>query len=324
MAGIPETASKENKMTYSQFFINYGAVIAFLALVLFNIIFTKNFFQVDTLFLIIKQSTSLLLVTIGMTIVISAGGTDISAGSMMGFSGIIATLLLTNGVPFGLAALGGILACMLVGLFNGYVIGKVGVQPIILTLVMQIALRGMTVMLANSTIVPLSGYESVRFVGLKRFWDLVPIQVFYFIIVAVAAWFIIRKTVLGKYVEALGSSAKAARLTGIRTLLITIMIYVLSGFFAGIAGVLEMSRSGALDPNLLGKLFELDAVAAVAIGGTSMKGGKAKVMGSILGCLIIIMVGTTVNMNGIAYSYSNLIKAGIIIVSLAIQREKTN
>ena len=151
----------------------------------------------------------------------------------------------------------------------------------------------------------------------------VPIQAIFFCIAAILGLFLINRTTLGKYVVAIGGSERAARLAGIRTVLIIVTVYTLSAVFAGMAGILEMARNGALDPSELGKLYELDAIAGVAIGGTSMKGGKARVLGSIMGCVLMIMVGTTVNMNGIPFAVSNIIKAAIIIFSLAIQREKT-
>lgn len=322
--GALQPKMESDQRMVSQFVIQYGALIAFVLLFLFNVVYTPNFFSIDTVFLIMKQSTSLLFVTIGMTMVISAGGTDISAGSTMAFSGIIVTLLLLSGVPLLLCIFASVVICSLVGLFNGFIIAKIGVQPIILTLVMQIVLRGITVMLANSTIISLASYHEVAFIGIKRFWGIIPIQIIYFAIAVLLGWVLIKKTIFGKFVESIGECRQAARLVSVNTVLVTVAVYMLSAVLASIAGVLELSRSGALDPNLLGKLFELDAIAAVAIGGTSMKGGKVRLMGSILGCLLIIMIGTTVNMNGIAYSYANLIKAAIIIFSLAIQKTKSN
>ncbi len=318
-----EVPRVKQKLTASEIFVEYGAAIALAALILFNIIFTKNFLSVNTLFTIIKQSTPILFTTIGMTIVISAGGTDISAGSMMGFCGIICALSLSAGMNFYLSVLLSLALCALIGIFNGLLIAKAGVQPIILTLVMQIVMRGVTVMLADSKVFPLNSYPEVKTLGLGRLAGGVPIQAIFFCIAAILGLFLINRTTLGKYVEAIGGSERAARLAGIRTVLIIVTVYTLSAVFAGMAGILEMARNGALDPSELGKLYELDAIAGVAIGGTSMKGGKARVLGSIMGCVLMIMVGTTVNMNGIPFAVSNIIKAAIIIFSLAIQREKT-
>ncbi len=318
------SAGSLKKMSLREIFIEYGSVIAFALLLLFNIAVTPNFLSLSTILLIVKQSTTLLFVAVGMTIVISAGGTDISAGSMMAFSGIICALGLRGGGNFFVYALLALAACAVVGAFNGVLIAKTGVQPIILTLVMQIVMRGVTVLIANSKVYSLSKYPIISFIGLKRFWNVVPVQTFFFIFVAAFGLFLVRKTVFGKYVEAIGGNARAARLAGVKTTLITILVYVASTLFAGCAGILEMARNGALDPNELGMLFELDAIAAVVIGGTSMKGGRARIFGSIMGCVIMTMIGTTVNMNGVPFAVANLIKAAIIIVSLAIQREKNS
>ncbi len=306
----------------SKFLVEYGAMLALGLLILWNILFTKNFLQISTLFLVIKQATALLFITIGMTIVISSGGTDISAGSMMAFCGVIIMLALRRGIPLPAAILAGLLSCCAIGALNGLLIAKAGIQPIIHTLVMQIVLRGFTVMLANSKVVSMAKYEGIRFLGITRIAQAIPIQLLYFIFVAAFGYILVKKTVFGKMVEAVGGNLKAARLCGIRTQRILILVYMLSGFMAGLGGLVEMSKSGALDPNLLGYQFELDAIASVAIGGTAMKGGKAHIFGSILGCVIMILITTTVNMNNIPFAYSNLIKSIIIIVSLAVQKEQ--
>lgn len=313
---------KNNRISIREIFIEYGAAIALGTLILINIIFTKNFLSVSTLLLIVKQSTSILFITIGMTIVISAGGIDISVGSIMAFCGLIVAIGLRSGGSFILWCVIGLVSCCLIGLFNGILIAKSGVQPIIHTLVMQIVLRGVTVMLAKSSVFVLTSYPEIKLLGLYRFPGKIPIQTIFFIFIVIVGIFVVNKTILGKYVEAVGGNEKAARLAGIRTVAVIVAVYVISALLAGCAGILEMARNGALDPNELGKLYELDAIAGVAIGGTSMKGGKARVIGSIMGCVIMTMIGTTVNMNGIPFAVSNIITAFIIIFSLAIQRDK--
>lgn len=252
--------------------------------------------------------------TVGMTFVISSGGIDISTGSMMAFCGIIVSLGITNGGNFWVWCLIGLAACAAIGVFNGFLISSVGVQPVILTLVMQIVMRGVTVLMAKSSVFVLGGYPEIKTLGIYRFPGRVPIQIVFFIFIVIVSVFVLRKTLLGKYVEAVGSNPKAARLTGVRTVAVIITVYVISAVLAGSCGILEMCRNAALDPNELGKLYELDAIAGVAVGGTSMKGGKANIVGSIAGCLIMVLIGTTVNMNGIPFATSNIIKAAIIIL----------
>ncbi len=319
---MAEHVQKE-PLSFREIFIRYGAVIALAGLILFNALITKNFLSLNTLWLVIKQATPILFMTVGMTFVISSGGIDISTGSMMAFCGIIVSLGITNGGNFIFWCIVGLVACGAIGVFNGWLIASVGVQPVILTLVMQIVMRGITVLMAKSSVFVLGGFPEVKTLGLYRFPGRVPIQIIFFVLIILAGVFVLWKTLLGKYVEAVGSNPKAARLTGVRTVAVIIGVYMISAILAGSCGILEMCRNAALDPNELGKLYELDAIAGVAVGGTSMKGGKANVVGSIAGCLIMVLIGTTVNMNGIPFAASNIIKAGIIIFALAIQRERS-
>ena len=314
---------QKEKMTFREIFISYGAVIALAVLIVFNGIVTKNFLSLNTLWLVIKQTTPILFMTVGMTFVISSGGSVSSTGSMRAFSGIIVSLGITNGGNFWVWCLIGLVACAAIGVFNGFLISSVGVQPVILTLVMQIVMRGVTVLMAKSSVFVLGGYPEIKTLGIYRFPGRVPLQIVFFIFIVIVSVFVLRKTLLGKYVEAVGSNPKAARLTGVRTVAVIITVYVISAVLAGSCGILEIWRNAALDANELGKLYELDAIAGVAVGGTSMKGGKANIVGSIAGCLIMVLIGTTVNMNGIPFATSNIIKAAIIIFALAIQRERS-
>lgn len=315
---------KSQRLSMSKLLSQYGVYIAFVLLLVLNLIVTPNFAQISTLLLIIKQTTSLIFLAVGMTLVISMGGTDISVGSMMAFSGICIASFLKSGMNYCVALLVAFAICALIGAFNGFIIAKVNIQPIILTLVMQIVLRGVTVMLADSTVIPLTKFKALYNMGIKRIWDVIPIQVFFFAGAALIAYLLIKKSILGKYVESIGSNRKAAHLCAIPTMGVMIVVYILSALFAAFAGLLEMSRTAALDPSLLGKYFEMDAIASVAIGGTSMNGGKARVLGSIIGCIIMTMITTTVNMNNIPFAVANIIKAGIIIFALAIQHESAD
>lgn len=314
---------QREELSFREIFIRYGAVIALAVLIVFNGLVTKNFLSLNTLWLIIKQATPILFMTVGMTFVISSGGIDISTGSMMAFCGIIVSLGITSGGNFAVWCLIALAACAVVGVFNGWLIASVGVQPVILTLVMQIVMRGVTVLMAKSSVFVLGSHPMIKTLGLYRFPGRVPIQIIFFVLIILVSVFVLRKTLLGKYVEAVGSNPRAARLTGVRTVAVIILVYVISAVLAGGCGILEMCRNAALDPNELGKLYELDAIAGVAVGGTSMKGGKANIVGSIAGCLIMVLIGTTVNMNGIPFATSNIIKAAIIIFALAIQRERS-
>lgn len=321
------TIQYRQKLTARDVFMRFGAAIALAILLLINIAITRNFLKLNTLWLVIRQATPTLFMVIGMTMVISVGGIDVSTGSIMGFAGFIVAKLITSGGNFWLASVLALVACGLVGMFSGFMIGKCKVQPVILTLVMQIVMRGITVMLAKSTVFPLDRktlYPEVNLLGLYRFPGSarIPIQLMFFISIVIIGVILVQKTILGKRIEAIGGNRKAARLAGINTVRVITVVYVLSAVLAGVCGILTMCRNAALDPNELGNGYEMDAIAAVAVGGTSMKGGKANIIGSIMGCIIMTLVGTTVNMNGLPYAIANIINAVIIIFALAIQREK--
>ena len=322
------TVADSQKLTFRDAFMRYGAAIALAILLVINICITRNFLSLNTLWLVVRQATPILFMTIGMTIVISAGGIDISTGSVMAFAGFIVAKAITNGYNFWLFCIISIAACGCIGAFTGFLIGRFKVQPVILTLVMQIVMRGITVMLAKSTVFPLDRktlYPEVNLLGVYRFPGSarVPIQLVFFIAIIIVGVILVQKTVLGKRVEAIGGNERAARLSGVNTMRIILIVYILSAVFAAMCGILTMCRNAALDPNELGTSYEMDAIAAVAVGGTSMKGGKAFVIGSIMGCIIMTLVGSTVNMNGLPYAVANIIKAAIIIIALAIQREKS-
>lgn len=319
------TANKlsENRISPRDAAIKFGTLIALALLVGFNLIFTRNFTSINTLFLIIRQTTSILFMTVGMTFVIASGGIDISTGSMMAFAGIIvAKGMVQSGGNFWVFSIIALVACGLIGAFNGLLIAKVNVQPIILTLVMQIMMRGIVLLYSESTVMFLDAFPIISFIGLHKIGGEVPIQLVYFVVIAVAGILFVKKATLGKQIEAVGGNPIATRLAGIRSDRVYVIVYILSAVLSGISGILEMGRAGVMDPNDLGNLKELDAIAAVAIGGTAMKGGKINMVGSVAGCIIMTLINATVNMNGVPAAFSNLIKAAIIILSLAIQRER--
>ena len=177
MQNTVSISKKEQQISFREILISYGAIIALIGLIILNSIITKNFLSLNTLWLVIKQATPILFMTVGMTFVISSGGIDISTGSMMAFCGIIVSLGITNGGNFVVWCIIALFVCALVGVFNGFLISSIGVQPVILTLVMQIVMRGITVLLAKSSVFVLGSYPEIKFLGLYRFPGRVPIQI---------------------------------------------------------------------------------------------------------------------------------------------------
>lgn len=305
--------------TFKEMAKKYGALAVLILLVIGNSIFTPNFAKVDTMWNILIQVSTVMLVSLGLTIVISSGGIDISVGSMMAIAAIVVAKSLDLGV------LPAILIALLVvasfGILIGFLIAHFKIQPIIVTLTFMIAGRGIAQVINNAQLLNFME-PKFSYLGLHRFWGVLPIQVVILVIAVGIVYFVMKRMTFGQYVQAMGDNHKASRLAGINTFLTTLFIYALSASFAGLAGLLETARLSAADANAIGRLIELDAIAAVAVGGTSMNGGKANVIGTVIGALIMQIITVSVNMNNIPFSYSLVLKAIIIIVAVYIQKER--
>lgn len=305
-----------------QWLIQYAAALVLLLLLIFNILVTPNFVRLNTIWLIISQSAGLVLPAIGMTVVISSGGIDLSAGSIMAMASVVFTLMAfqTENVIFSI--LFSCLVCIFIGVFNGYVISKFKVQPLILTLVMQMILRGAALLATSGNALSLSRFPESKFLGLYRFPGGMPGQIVPIVVTLLLTWFLIKKTRLGKNIESVGDNPRAARLVGIPILGTIILVYAASALLSCLGGLTEMFRTGACDPTTMGLQYETNAIASVAIGGTSMKGGNARIFGTLLGAVIMSLITVTVNMNNIPYVFSNIVKTIIIIFAVALQRER--
>lgn len=316
-----DIALKRWDKTYIQVFAKkYGAIGVFSVLILVNIITTRNFFRISTIWNVIMQMAPVLYISIGMTFVIGTSGIDLSVGSILAFTSIISARLLVSGYPLFLTLIISLMIGTIAGMFNGFVAGKIKIQPIILTIVMQMVLRGCAIFVSGGKSIPITN-KLLKDLGIYRFAGNIPVQIIFVIIIVVIGYILAQKTRLGCYVEAIGVNEKAALLNGISLTAVTVIVYMISGFLSAAAGILEVARSGAVDPSIIGDLYEVDAIAAVAIGGTSLDGGKPNIIGTLFGVVIMILIKMTINMNNIPYEISNVVKAFIILFSLFMQRE---
>ena len=296
----------------------YGALAALVLLVVANSALTPNFLDVNNFRNILLQVSPTVLVAVGMTFVIATGGIDLSVGSVMAIASAVAAASLDGGA--GVAVLLGLLAALAAGVFNGVLISGFRIQPIIVTLALLISGRGVAQVLSDGRLVPFSD-PSFEFLGRGVVAGL-PVQVIVMVLVVALAIFAMRATAFGRYVVAVGGNEAASRLAGIKVHRTKIMVYALSGLLAGLAGLIETARLGASDAQKVGLNIELDAIAATVVGGTPLTGGRATVVGTLIGALIMQMITTSFNMNGIKFSWSLVIKAAIIIVAVYIQRPK--
>ena len=303
----------------------YGAGAGLLLLILFNLAFTPHFVSWQTLNVNLTQVATIVIVAVGMTLVIATGGIDLSVGSLMAISGALAPIIFLS--PFGLAhpAIGVAFAFVapvvvtgFFGLFNGWFITRFRVQPIVGTLVLFIAGRGIGQVMTNGNLQVFKN-PTFQFIGLGRIFG-APFQVLLMLaLVAAAAW-MLRHTLFGRQILAVGGNEEAARLGGMPVDRVKRRVYVISGLCAGIAGLIVVAINSSSDANLVGIGMELDAIAAVAVGGTLLTGGQANVAGTLLGALIIQLLRYTLLANGVPDAAALVVKGAIIAGAVWLQR----
>ena len=261
-----------------------GALLVLCGMLAVNAAVTPNFLKIGTLWNIIIQSCTIILTGMGMTMAISSGGIDISVGSMMAVGSMAAAKLLPMGlVP---AILGSLALCMVMGAFNGFMIAKLRLQPMIMTLTMMMAVRGIAQVMNDAMLLYINN-PGFAMIGNYKVYGILPVQTFVVLAAVSLVYFIMEKMSFGRYIQSVGDNPSSSRLAGINTVRTIIIVYMASAFFAGIAGIIETSRLSAADGNAIGRLAELDAIAAVAVGGTSMHGGREHVCPyrAVLHCL---------------------------------------
>lgn len=307
----------------------YGAVSALLGLLLFNAVFTDQFLSMQSLRLNLAQVSTVIIVAVGMTLVIATGGIDLSVGSLMAIGGAVAPLIfMSERWPFDIAWVGNtsafvvaIVVAGLFGLFNGVLVAVFRIQPIIATLVLFIAGRGIAQVMTNGSIQTFRNPD-FQYIGLGRPLG-IPFQAFIAVaVVALAAW-AVRSTTFGRYLLATGGNEPAARLAGVPVARVKLAVYVISGLLAGLAGLIVISINSSSDANLVGLDMELSAIAAVAVGGTPLTGGRANVVGTMVGALILQLIRTTLLSHDIDDAIARVVTAAAIIVAVLVQRSRT-
>jgi ribose/xylose/arabinose/galactoside ABC-type transport system permease subunit len=295
---------------------DHGVYVAFAALVLFNVIFTTNFATTATLFNLLIQVAPVLIVSLGMALVIGTEGIDLSVGAVMAIASAIVPLYLGYGWP--VAVLIALVVGTLAGALNGTLVAFVGIQPIIATLALFVGGRGLAQVMVGGQLQIIS---DPSFVALGRADVLgIPVTVIVAGVLALAIGFLVRRTTFGRYVLAIGGNRAASFLSGHPVRAVLVAVYAISGALATIAGVLATARLSAGDPSTIGLLVELDAIAAVVIGGTPLSGGKVSIVGTVTGALVMQVITTTFIMNDLPFTYAQMLKAVVILLAVYIQR----
>ena len=322
----PMTADglKRPKAQAGEFFRRNGVFVALILLLIFNIFVTPNFLHMQTLFVNISQVTTIAIVALGMTLVIATGGIDLSVGAVMALSGALAPLIFLS--PFGVeypvlglvAAIAlPLMAAMVCGLFNGVLVSFLGIQPIIATLVLFISGRGIAQVLTNGNLQTFSN-PSFSYLGTGKILGL-PFQGWLTVALALVIYWVVTRTIFGRQLLAVGGNERAAKLSGVPVRSVKIGVYVACSFLAGIAGLIVVAINSASDAARNGNLMELDAIAAAVVGGALLQGGRAPILGAILGAVVIQLVKYTLLANGVEDEVALIAKAAIIVVAVYMQ-----
>lgn len=315
----------KTKQDYQQIVKQYSAVAMLLFFIILNSLFTPNFFRMGTLNNIITQICPTVLCGMGMTLVISTGGIDISVGSVMALAGVMTAKLMPE-TGLVLAILLAVAASVLVGCIAGFFVGVLDLQAMVITLGLMLGVRGAAQVLCDGRDIYFNKLgdvgEQLSLLGTYKIGGIVPVQIIPILIFVVAVWIIVEKTVFGRQIQAVGDNIKSSALAGINTSAVMMAVYGFSGFCAAFAGIFQASKVSVAAGSSLGQLAELDAIAAVVIGGTPMSGGKAHVIGTLIGALIMQMITLTCVMNNIPDQYAQVFKAAIIVFAVFIQREQ--
>jgi simple sugar transport system permease protein/ribose transport system permease protein len=304
-----------------------GGLIALGFIILFNIVVTPNFLQTQTLAVNISQVATIAIVAMGMTLVIATGGIDLSVGAVMALSGALAPLIFQSEIGTAYPALGLIaallfplLAAFLCGLFNGTIVAVLKVQPIIATLILFISGRGIAQILTNGNLQTFSNPE-FSYLGTGKILGF-PFQGWLALVIACLLFWLVNRTIFGRYLLAVGGNERAARLSGGPVRKVKIGAYVLCSVLSGLAGLIVVAINSASDAARNGNLMELDAIAAAVVGGALLQGGKAPIFGAILGAVIIQLVKYTLLANGVEDEVALIAKAAIILAAVYIQQAR--
>jgi ribose/xylose/arabinose/galactoside ABC-type transport system permease subunit len=303
-------------------FLRDQKFILLATLIVINVFFgltSRNFFELSNYFNMLKQTAMIIITGSAATLLMMTGNFDLSTGSTVACTAVLYALLATHGVSMLLAAIVAVAVGVVIGVLNGTLVARVGIPPFIATLGMMYIVRGLGLVACNGR----SIRENIpqNFNALARGTLLgIPIPVYLIVLFVVVFWIIQRRTLLGKYAMAIGGNRNAAFFSGINATAVVFGIYIMVGALAAFSGVIMASRFGAGDPRS-GNGFEFDVIVAILMGGTSLKGGKGTVVGTLLGALIVAVLGNGLDMLNVLTFWQSILK-GVILVAAILLNEK--
>jgi len=315
--------NKSLKQPSEKSIINYilsvpgiGVILAFAALAIYLTISSPNFLTASNIMIVVRQAVFVALMGIGMTFIIAEGGIDLSVGATLGITGILVAALIMGGMNIYLAIVITLVFGTIIGLINGLLITQLRMADFIATLGTLSIMRGLILLYTNG--VPIYGLRFPEFQWFAQgFIGPIPVPILILVVLFLIFFYILQKTKLGRYTLAIGTNKDAARLVGIDINKIKIIIFSISGFLSAVAGILLTSRTEAAVPTA-GQGYELDVIAAVVIGGTSMTGGKANLIGTIIGAILMTTIRNGLNLLGINALLHQVVIGIFILIAVGI------
>ncbi len=309
--------TEKNTFQFGKFLLEQRSIVALLVLIAIVSAINPDFFSVDNILNILRQTSVNAVIAVGMTFVILIAGIDLSMGSILALTGAIAASLVGAEYPILLVVPATLLLGTLLGSISGVIVAKGKVQSFIATLVTMTLLRGVTMVYTDGR--PIStGFsdtaDSFAYLGTGYLFG-IPVPIWIMAIVFLVAWYVLKHTQIGRYIYALGGNEAATQLSGINVNKIKVFVFAVSGFLSALAGLIVTSRLSSAQPTA-GVSYELDAIAAVVVGGTSLMGGKGRVMGTLIGALIIGFLNNALNLLDISSYYQMIAKALVILVAV--------
>ena len=296
----------------------YGVYLAIVLLVLYNIFFTPYFLTWSNVRIQLIQVAPIVIVALGMALVIGTEGIDLSVGSVMALAAALIPIYLGYGVVGAIVV--SLLGGVAIGLVNGFLVARVGLQPIVATLAMFVGGRGLAVVISHGKLRDVRNPDLI-YLGSG---DLLGIPVLVWIAAAlvVVVAFLVRRTVFGRRLLAIGGNRAATELAGLPVKRVLITVYVVCGVLASIAGLLAVARIQSSDASAVGLLIELSAITAVVVGGTPLTGGKVRVLGTVAGALLMQLVIATMIKHNLQPSTTEMVQAVIILIAVYVARER--
>ena len=317
---ITETEEIDRRARIGLFVQKQGALILLILVCVIATARYEAFLTSENLLNVLRQNSMLGIVAVGMTYVILTGGIDLSVGSLLAVAGVIAAFLAERGLVVALIA--AVAATTILGFVNGLIIAKARIQPFIVTLGMMIAARGLALALTDEKNVRITATD-FSWLGQGELFGFLPVPIVVLILAYAVFWIILNYTRFGRHVFALGDNDEAARLMGLNINRVTILVYAISGLLAGLAGVILASRLNTGSP-VEGVGRELDAIAAVVVGGTLLTGGKGSLISTLYGVLLLGVIFNIFNLEGqISPWWQLVLRGGILLAVVVLQNRLT-